>query len=579
MNLLKVFEKSELRSFFILALLMILCSILEALGVSIVIPVISLLLDPDVISKHDQFRILLNFLPSNIYNWQIFAVIILFVFFVFKTLFITVVYWYQFKTVLSLEARLAQNLYKKYIFTDYLESKNLKLADISNNIVRATTTFSNSVVLSALTIFSETCILFAIFGILIYFEPLGTVFVFIVLFSFGGVFYYSAKNRMEAWGSQRLQYEGLCFEDIKDGLGGLKEIKLLNCESYFCDYFAKHSNKSSRAAGQYLFVQQLPRLWLEVVAILAISLLITFMLLSGRQVNEILPIIAAFGLAALRMLPSVSKIISSITNIKFGTAATSMIVSNLSKGYEILEVSHYSKDSSAKQFFKNTLKVLNVSFSYSTRTSASISNLNFSINKGDIVGIVGESGSGKSTLLDILLGLIDPDAGSIEIDGGTLEDSNRLIWCSQIGYVAQSCYLMDKSIKENVAFGVEPDEINESDVISALNKAQLLDFINSLPMGLETQIGDNGVALSGGQRQRIGIARALYKNPQILILDEATSALDSETEELLISALSIEFYEKTIILISHRESTLRICNRILEVKNGKINEISNQNSL
>jgi ABC-type bacteriocin/lantibiotic exporter with double-glycine peptidase domain len=300
------------------------------------------------------------------------------------------------------------------------------------------------------------------------------------------------------------------------------------------------------------------------------------MLMSGRQSNEILPILGAFGLAAFRMLPSASKIIGSITNIKFGSAATSTIKSALIVRDEIYEnVTQAGDPKGVEPLFKK-IQLLNISYKYPNRNNSIISNLNLSINNGDIIGIIGESGSGKSTVIDIFLGLIQPQSGYIELDGKKLTGSSRLTWQSQIGYVPQSPYLLDKTILENVAFGVPLARIDETAVISALKKSQLLNFISTLPLGLKTQLGDNGVALSGGQRQRIGIARALYKKPKILVLDEATSALDKETEELLMSALSSDIKDKTIVLITHRQSTLKICNRIFEVRDSNIHEIFNQ---
>lgn len=574
--MLKIFNRSELRSFALLVALMVIGSVLEAIGISMVVPIINVLIDPGVVAKYDQLRVILKNMPVNENGGQVLSIALLLIFYALKTLFITMVYWYQFRTVLSLEARLAQDLYRKYISTEYLKSKDLKASDISNNVVRATTTFSNSVVLSILTIFSEGCILIAIFVILIYFEPLGTFLVLVTLISFGGILYYATRNKMKNWGDQRLENEARCFEDVKDGMGGIKEIKLLHCESYFDDRFVKNSNKSSQSARHYLFVQQLPRIWLELIAIFGISLLLLIMLVSGRQSSDILPILGAFGLAALRMLPSASKIIGSITNIKYGSAATSIIKSALNFRDEINKnITQTSGSKGVEPLFRK-IQLLNVSFNYPNRPGSFISNINLSINNGDIIGIIGESGSGKSTIIDIFLGLIHPQSGCIEIDGKKLTDSNRLTWQSQIGYVPQSPYLLDKTILENVAFGVPLAQIDEAAVISALGKSQLLNFISTLPLGLQTQLGDNGVALSGGQRQRIGIARALYKNPKILVLDEATSALDKETEESLISALSLNSKDKTIVLITHRQSTLKICNRIFEVRDYNIHEIFDQ---
>jgi ATP-binding cassette, subfamily B, bacterial PglK len=570
LNLIRPNEKSKLT---ILALLMLFGSFLEALGISIIIPVVTLVLDPNSVQRFELFRPVLQYLTAEGLNWQLVAITLLFVLFLFKSSFISFVNWYQFRTIFLIERRLSQDLFATYLSSSYIYSKELKVAEVSNNVIKVTSTFCISVLLSAATIFSEGSALIAIILVLLFVEPSGTILVFAVLGTFGGAFYYLARHKMEQWGNQRLMNEALCFKDVKDGIGGIKEIKLLRREGYFHSKFVTHSDLSAESAKNYLFVQQLPRIWLEMIAVMGISTMLALMLIRDRPASEILPIVSAFGLASFRMLPSASKIISSITNIKFGLAATKKLSNELQVGRDKIKSITFKVIPRDDGNFQTGIQLRCISFKYPQRSVDVISGVSFYVNRGDCIGIVGESGSGKSTLIDLVLGLLSPSVGDILIDQRKLEDKTLDQWQLNIGYVAQTTYMMDTSIKENIAFGAQPSEIDDNLVVSALKQSQLYDFVMTLPNGLDTLLGDNGVALSGGQRQRIGIARALYREPDVLILDEATSALDHNTEDSLMRAVSYLIGMKTILIISHKASTLSICNRIFEVKDGLVKEM------
>jgi ABC-type multidrug transport system fused ATPase/permease subunit len=301
------------------------------------------------------------------------------------------------------------------------------------------------------------------------------------------------------------------------------------------------------------------------------------MVWQNKEMSHIIPTLALFALATLRLLPSITRVMSNLTLLRFCKKAVDVVYSDLNwakEGAELDQNRMASKENLAQKAAKpfvlsNNLELNNIRFKYPNSTSYAIDEIDIKIHKGESVALIGPSGSGKTTLVDMILGLLEPTEGSILIDGEDVRKNLRS-WRKSIGYIPQSIFLSDDTVKNNVAFGVPADEIDEAAVRRALRAAQLNEFVNTLPHKLETLVGERGVRLSGGQRQRIGIARALYHNPDILILDEATSSLDTETELEVTRAIEELSGEKTLILIAHRLSTAKKCQRIYKIAQGKI---------
>lgn len=310
-----------------------------------------------------------------------------------------------------------------------------------------------------------------------------------------------------------------------------------------------------------------PRSYLELLAVIGLAGLIILMVLQGRSLELLIPTIGIFMVAAFRMIPSVNRIMSSMQIIRFSKPAIDML-------YEEFTMINTSTNSQVandlcKMPFNESIEIRDLTFRYSGADKNSIENVTLAIKKGESIGLVGPSGSGKSTMIDLVLGLLTPVSGTITIDGQNIQDNLRG-WQNQIGYVPQSIYLTDNTLRRNVAFGISNEKIDNEAVARVIKAAQLDEFVQSLPEGLETFVGERGVRLSGGQRQRIGIARALYHDPEVLVLDEATSALDSVTETGVMQAVSALKGSKTLILIAHRLTTLENCDRIYTLKHGKI---------
>jgi ABC-type multidrug transport system fused ATPase/permease subunit len=311
----------------------------------------------------------------------------------------------------------------------------------------------------------------------------------------------------------------------------------------------------------------MPKIWLEFVAVIALAVLVIAILFQNKDYGTILPTLGLFAVAAFRMIPSAIKILNAVQNIRYNEVSINIIYEDLK-----LEIPELVLSTSEIIKFKS-LEVKLLNFSYPDSSNLVLNNISFKIQKGQSIGIVGKSGSGKSTLVDILLGLLTPTNGEIVINNENINDSklNLRGWQNAIGYVPQSIYLTDDTLRKNIAFGLPNNKIDDNAIIQAVKNAQLDEFIKSLPEGLDTQVGERGVRLSGGQRQRIGIARALYHNPSVLVLDEATSALDNSTEEAVMKCIE-NLKNKTIIIVAHRLTTVKNCDFIIRLEKGEIIE-------
>jgi ABC-type multidrug transport system fused ATPase/permease subunit len=302
---------------------------------------------------------------------------------------------------------------------------------------------------------------------------------------------------------------------------------------------------------------------MELLTIFCLGLLVSLMVLSDKALGDILPVLSLFGAAAFRLLPTLSQVLNSFMSIKLNRP----IVSNLY--VELGLPKSKATTQKMKTKFADSIKIEELCFSYANTDRDALNDVSIHIRRGEAVGLIGSSGSGKSTLVDVLLGLLDPTEGRVVVDGLDIRENLRW-WQDQIGYVPQSIFLIDDTLRRNVAFGLPKDQINDNAVNSAICSAQLEEFVASLPEGMETVVGERGVRLSGGQRQRIGIARALYHNPHVLVLDEATSSLDTETEHGVMQAVQALQGDKTVIIVAHRLSTVEYCDRLYRLENAQI---------
>ena len=454
-------------------------------------------------------------------------------------------------------------MFAGYLNLDHLFHINSNSSILSRNVTQEVAQLTQ-LTQAFLAFFVELSAIIGIFFVLVCIEPFGalTVITFLLISTF--LFYKITKSKLSSWGNERLESLGLMYKNLSHGLNGVKEIKILGKEKYFINEFKKPNSIFFNTQTKVNTIAQVPRFYLELIAISGLAILTFVMLLKGIQLNLIITTLGVFMASAFRMIPSANRIMASLQQIKYTEPSVDLIYNELK---HIPEYKNKQNNILSIDFIdKIIIKELNFFF---TEERNIINNISFEIKKGQTIGIIGESGSGKSTLADLILGLLSPVSGEILVDNNNI-NINLRAWQDKIGYVSQSIYLIDDTLKRNIAFGVEDSDVNLDLLYNAINSSNLLDFIKNLPEGLDTIVGERGVKLSGGQRQRIGIARAIYNNPEILILDEATSSLDIQTELKVMESINSLKGKKTIIIIAHRLSTIENCDYIIQVGNGKI---------
>jgi ABC-type multidrug transport system fused ATPase/permease subunit len=371
------------------------------------------------------------------------------------------------------------------------------------------------------------------------------------------------KRRISRWGEAQNFHNGKLIQHLQQGFGGVKDVKILGREGYFIEEYSKDLQGNAYIQRRFTVAQSLPRFGMELLTIVCLGVLISIMALSGRELTNILPVLGLFGAAAFRLLPTMNQVISNFMSIGLYRPILVSLYDDLSRTFPT------RIPTLDKRRLSQNLSVERLNFKYKNVGGFALEDVSINVRRGEAVGLIGSSGSGKSTLVDILLGLLEPTAGRVLIDGGDIRENLRG-WQDQIGYVPQSIFLTDDTLRRNVAFGLPNDLIDDNAVKSAIRSAQLEDFVASLPEGMETVVGERGVRLSGGQRQRIGIARALYNSPDVLVLDEATSSLDTETEHGVMQAVQALQGEKTVIIVAHRLSTVEYCDRLYRLENARI---------
>jgi len=536
-------------------------SILEMASLGLIIPVIQAVIGADERSTYEWLPLWLQ--EMSYQGFVRILMVALVGLFLVKNLFLLGSSYFQQRFQLAVTNRIVQRLFETYLRQPY----EFHLSNSSAVLVRNVQEYSGAAVgggvAPLLTILTDTVTGLGFLAILIIVQPASTLILLAVFSLSGFLFLKVSRSRTKRWGAERVRHRGILMEMLLSGLGGIKEIQLFGRDD---EVLRTHRESLGEAARSfYLFgvVQQIPRAAFEVIAVASVAALVVYSTLSDSDIQETTLIIALFGVVAFRMLPSINRIIQAMQQFSFGRSALEGAVESLS----LIAVRKSSRRTVVDDFVSIELRSIRYRYPGTTRVVVDIDA--FKVNRGDSLGIVGESGSGKSTLVDILLGILSPEAGAVSVNGNSIADDPRS-WQDRVGYVPQHVYLLDTSIRRNVAFGLPNDLISDVDVRRALRMANIETFVNELPKGLDTEVGERGVRLSGGQRQRLGIARALYGNPEVIVLDEATSALDSETEKEIVESFREIARERTLIVVAHRTSTLAYCSRLIRLENGRI---------
>lgn len=568
------------RNLLILAILFIVVSSLEAIGIGLVGPFIQLATTPNL-SQGSWASSIYNQLgfTSEMNFLLLFGFLVIAIFFV-KSFLTFTVQKYIFDFGFNYQGELCSKLMSAYLAAPYTFHLGRNTATLIQNIVNETDRFCNGVMMPLLVSTSNLVITLAISILLVKTDAVASLLISgIVLVAY--VIVQSFKDKMSRWGKEGSEAVTEMIRTINHGLGGLKESRIIGCESYFEDHMREQAKKFARSTTLAVSFSTLPR---YVIEALLITFLIgfTFIYLSINRSNpqNLSAVLGVFGMASIRLLPAVSNLMSSINSIRFNSYALDKLYFDIKElnDLKLNAVSKYSVGSKSVSSLESGKRQLSLSskivldkvvYRYPNVSENALNEISLSIKKGQSIGLIGRSGAGKTTLVDVILGLLTPEAGDIQVDGVSIYSDIRA-WQNMIGYVPQSIFLTDDTLERNIAFGVPDHYIDSKRLKAAIEAAQLAELVEQLPEGIHTVLGERGVRLSGGQRQRIGIARALYHEREVLVLDEATAALDNETERLVSSAIESLGGTKTVIIIAHRLSTIEHCDCIYLLEKGRV---------
>ncbi len=541
---------------------------LETIGVALVIPLLQLISDPSASENNvflREFRAIVN--PGTDDEFLLLFAIGLVGAFFFKNAATMALVWWRLQFIQRTRMRLSVSLLRAYLFAPYVSHINRTVPELIRNMLTSVSVVFNGVVLGSVELIAEALVVAGIVALLFTQDFKSSLLIVAFLTPIVVSIFLVLRTYMSRLGRRTSDLNQEILHHTTQALSGAMEIKVLGREEVFVSHMARSGKALVNAQIANQFVSHMPRPLIETTVVAAMLLfIVTFVPAFGPSDPSTFSILGLYAAAAFRLTPSAGRIVQSANNVRFA----SRVIDDVYDDYMFFHRSQTNKEKLEGTInFGSALEIKDVSYSYKNVPYAALKNVNILIPKGQVLGIVGGSGAGKSTLVGVLLGLIEASEGQVLADGKDIWSGIRQ-WRSNIGYVPQNFYILSENIRRNVAFGLREKDIDKGRVRDALVMAQLWDFVQELPDGLETQLGENGIRLSGGQRQRIGIARALYSNPEILIFDEATSALDNETEKQISRTIHDLAGKKTIVIIAHRLSTVRECNELVFMKNGMV---------
>ena len=558
-------DKKRRMQFILLLGLMLVVSFAEVISIGAVIPFLGLLTSPETLFENNWFRNLIGTLNISQSNELLLPLTL-----VFCTAAILAggmrILLLHLATRLSYSvgAELSLAIYKKTLHQPYKVHISTNSSEIINGVTNQTNKLIGFIN-GALAALSSILILIAVLSALIVINPIvalstfiGFALIYILIIRF-------TRYKLILNSVQEAKNSNEVIKVLQEGLGGIRDILIDGSQNSFCDIYQNVDIPLRKAQGSSQFLVLSPRYAMEALGMVLIASIAYLLTSNGERAADSIVILGALALGAQRMLPVLQLIYSSWTGIKASEAS-------LDNALRMLEqpLPNYLNQNIQAIEFKKFISLHNVSFQYGNDSSSVLKNIYIDIPKGSRIGLIGQTGSGKSTLMDILMGLLEPTKGAFKVDGVEITQRNFRAWQSHVAHVPQMIYLADATIYENIAFGTPVESIDYERVILAANQAKISEFIESLPEGYHTRVGERGARLSGGQRQRIGVARALYKRADVIFFDEATSALDVETEEAVIKSIYAMDEEITIFVVAHRYSTLKNCEIIYKIKNGKL---------
>lgn len=571
-----IFTKDQKKQFIGMIAILIVEALLELTGVVSIYPFIAVMLNPQRIQSNATLRFFYELLGMESNNeFFLFIAVALIIVYIVKNLFNAYAGYARNAFVYDNQRKIGIRLMTSYMAEPYSFFLEKNSAMLMRGVGTDVNHFFN-LVMQCLVMFSG-CLMIVVFGLfLLYTDFILSVSMIIVMTLFVALFVRWNKERALRFGRQTKECQGKMNQWLMQAFGGVKEIKILKREGYFVDQYSGYYSSYTRVQKIFTFLNQIPHLVLEVFCVITLLLLISFRLQAGADMTAFLPKLSVFAMALFRLFPRISVVNGCINQIIFNYP----FMDNVYRDLKISEEHKYQRERIREEgrkehtlTFEKDVRLENIHYIYPNTEVEVLSGVDMTIKKGQAVAFVGPSGAGKTTLADVFLGILELKEGRILCDGRDIA-GHADEWAEKLGYIPQTIFLSDDSIRNNVAFGLVVDETEDDKIWAALEQAQLKEFVHGLPEGLDTRIGERGVRLSGGQRQRVGIARALYTNPEILVLDEATSALDHETESAVMESIEHLLGHKTMIIIAHRITTVRNCDVIYRVDKGHIESVT-----
>ena len=570
-----IFDKKQKGQLVVLAVLILIGGLFETLGVSMMLAVVSVIINPkaldEAIAKHDWLYRIIDFLGLHEYEKMAVTLLVsLILIFVVKNIYLLFLVYKQNTFISKARNNMISRVMREFLnrpYEDYLGADIPTVFRITDSDIPRVFTL----MLALLQLCTELVVTVCLGALLFAVNWQMTLLMLVVLICLTIFNTKLLKPKLNSIGQRNQEIQSRIAKWRIEAIYGLKDVKVLNRQDFFIRNYYESGSIGADIARNYAVLNSTPRSLIETVFIAVVLLFILVYIVNGGDPTLLVPQLTAFGVAAMRIMPSANRINTYIAEIAYNQYSLDYVYDNLTESMKTDKAMRAERAAIAGPELKlqKEIELRNITFAYPDGDTNIFTGANMVVPKGKSVGIMGPSGAGKSTIVDILLGLLHVKSGEILCDGANIF-SNYDSWLAQIGYIPQSIYLVDESIRDNIAFGIDADKIDDDRIWEVMKEAQLADFVKSLPEGLDTKIGDRGVRLSGGQRQRIGIARALYHNPEILVFDEATSALDNETEAAVMEAINSFHGKKTMVIIAHRLNTIANCDIIYEVNNETI---------
>lgn len=554
----------------IILLFMLVAAGLEVAGIGMIPAFVAIVASPERVMTVQFLQPVLAFLDiTTSQDLLIWGAVILVAVFVFKGLYIIAFNYFEARFIFRRRYVISKQLMRSYMQAPYIFHLQRNTAELLSNMTREINIFINTVVTNLLMMTRESIMALAILIFLFSVEPVITILIILLSGAGAGTFVFYNRKKLKRYGQEEQKRHAAMIKAVNQGLGGIKDARVLNREEEFIEKYRIESYESTKLLTYIRFVMQIPRPVVETTAVLGMLLVSVFLVWQNRPMSDIIPILTLFAMATVRLMPSLQQLTILYTNVRYNMVTLEPIYNDI-KALEEYSTK-FSNERKNKNAFKlrRQIQIRNLSYHYPNSSEQAVSNISLTIPKGKAVAFVGSSGAGKTTLVDLILGLLEPQEGEILIDGTNIQE-NVSAWQRNIGYIPQSIYLADETLRSNIAFGLADTDIDEDKIWQAVKLAQLEALVNQLPDGLDTVVGEHGTRLSGGQRQRVGIARALYHNPKVLVMDEATSALDNITEQQITSAIQSLRGERTLIMIAHRLTTVKNCDTLYFMEEGKI---------